>query len=97
MEETFEISNGINHAFCSSLAEAYLLGQHYATELQGEVTILVNGAKVDTVAPQPRSSELFGEIPPILEKMIADGYNPNAKDGDGDGLLQDGTKWERPV
>jgi hypothetical protein len=97
MEDQFEITNGINHAFCSSLAEAYVLGQHYATELQGEVTILVNGAKVDTVAPQPRSSKLFGEIPPNLEEMIADGYNPDAKDGDGDGYVQEGTKWERPV
>jgi hypothetical protein len=24
-------------------------------------------------------------------------YNPNAKDGDNDGVLQDGTVWERPV
>ena len=97
MEDTFEISNGINHSITASLAEAYLLGQHYATELQGEIAVYVNGAKVDSIAPQPRSSELFGEIPPILEKMIADGYKPDAKDGDGDGLLQDGTKWERPV
>jgi hypothetical protein len=32
-----------------------------------------------------------------LQKKIADGFNPNAKDGDEDGLLQDGTKWERKV
>ena len=25
----------------------------------------------------------------------ADGYNPDARDGDGDGLVQDGTEWER--
>lgn len=24
-------------------------------------------------------------------------YNPTAKDGDGDGLVQDGTQWERPL
>ena len=29
--------------------------------------------------------------------MIADGYNPDARDGDGDGLVQDGTEWERPI
>ncbi len=28
-------------------------------------------------------------------KKIADGYNPNARDGDGDGIVQEGTKWER--
>jgi hypothetical protein len=25
------------------------------------------------------------------------GYVPNAKDGDGDGMVQDGTEFERPV
>lgn len=24
-------------------------------------------------------------------------FNPDARDGDGDGLVQDGTEWERPV
>ena len=33
----------------------------------------------------------------ILEEMIADGYKPDARDGDGDGLVQDGTDWERPI
>ena len=39
------------------------------------------------------------EIPSgiILEQMIADGYNPDARDGDGDGMVQDGTQWERPI
>jgi hypothetical protein len=32
-----------------------------------------------------------------LQKKIADGFNPNAKDGDGDGLVQERTKWERKV
>lgn len=30
-----------------------------------------------------------------LEEMIADGYNPSARDGDGDGIVQEGTEWER--
>ena len=30
-----------------------------------------------------------------LYRKIAQGYNPNAKDGDKDGLLQEGTRWER--
>jgi hypothetical protein len=34
---------------------------------------------------------------PTLEEMIVDGYNPDARDGDGDGLVQDGTQWERLV
>ena len=32
-----------------------------------------------------------------LEEMVADGYNPNSRDGDGDGVVQEGTKWERSV
>lgn len=32
-----------------------------------------------------------------LQKKIEDGFNPNAKDGDNDGLIQEGTKWERRV
>jgi hypothetical protein len=32
-----------------------------------------------------------------LQKKIADGFKPNAKDGDGDGWIQEGTKWERKV
>lgn len=31
----------------------------------------------------------------ILEKKIKDGFKPNAKDGDGGGIVQEGTKWER--
>lgn len=30
-----------------------------------------------------------------LDKKIADGFKPNAKDGDNDGIIQEGTKWER--
>jgi hypothetical protein len=30
-----------------------------------------------------------------LQKKIADGFNPNARDGDKDGLVQEGTKWQR--
>lgn len=32
-----------------------------------------------------------------LYKKMADGYKPNAKDGDGDGIVQEGTKWERSI
>jgi hypothetical protein len=26
-----------------------------------------------------------------------EGYNPDARDGDGDGIVQEGTPWERPL
>jgi hypothetical protein len=32
-----------------------------------------------------------------LLKKISQGYNPNARDGDKDGLVQEGTRWERKV
>jgi hypothetical protein len=33
----------------------------------------------------------------LLQKKIKDGFNPNAKDGDGDKIVQEGTKWERII
>jgi hypothetical protein len=37
------------------------------------------------------------EPEPTLEELIDVGHNPDARDGDGDGLVQDGTEWERPI
>lgn len=31
------------------------------------------------------------------QDKINKGFKKNAKDGDGDGLVQDGTRWERNV
>jgi hypothetical protein len=31
----------------------------------------------------------------LKQDKINKGFNPNAKDGDKDGLIQDGTKWQR--
>ena len=33
----------------------------------------------------------------IREDRLQKGFKPNAKDGDKDGLVQDGTKWARKV
>ena len=32
-----------------------------------------------------------------LQKKIAQGFNPRSVDRDKDGLVQEGTKWERKV
>jgi hypothetical protein len=32
-----------------------------------------------------------------INVAVAAGYNPDAKDGDKDGIVQDGTIWERPA
>jgi hypothetical protein len=31
----------------------------------------------------------------IYEDKISKGYKPNARDGDKDGFIQDGTRWQR--
>ena len=31
----------------------------------------------------------------IKDDKILKGYSPNARDGDKDGILQEGTRWER--
>ena len=33
----------------------------------------------------------------LREDKIFKGYNPDALDADGDGWVQEGTKWERPT
>jgi len=48
--------------------------------------------KTSTSSEAP-AEETVEEIP-MEEK---EGYNPDAKDGDGDGKVQDGTEFERPV
>ena len=56
-----------------------------------------------------KSPQVVAEEPKIIEEPVveetiieepvveAEGFDPNAKDGDGDGFLQDGTPHQRPV
>ena len=46
---------------------------------------------------EPVVEEVVPVEEPTLEEKIADGYNPEARDGDGDGFVQDATDWERPI
>lgn len=46
---------------------------------------------------EPVVEEVVPVVEPTLEELVADGYKPNATDGDGDGMVQDATKWERPI
>lgn len=43
---------------------------------------------------KPEAVEPVVEVKPQPEKV---GFKPDAKDGDKDGFVQDGTKWERPI
>ena len=48
----------------------------------GAELVLMGDEPVETVAPKPKKKPAK--------------YVPEAVDGDGDGLVQDGTVWERP-
>jgi hypothetical protein len=36
-------------------------------------------------------------VTPVEETPVAEGFDPEATDGDGDGFVQDGTPFQRPV
>jgi hypothetical protein len=61
-----------------------------------EEPIVVEESVVEPVVAEEVIEEP-APVEPTLEELIADGYNPDARDGDGDGLVQDGTEWERPI
>lgn len=48
------------------------------------------GADLVLVTDEPTEAKSVAKKKPAK-------YVPNAVDGDGDGLVQDGTEWERPV
>ena len=46
--------------------------------------------------PSKKIKEVVAE--PVVEVKVEEvAFDPDAKDGDGDGFVQDGTKWQRPV
>jgi len=49
---------------------------------------------VEVSAPVVEITELSAPEAVAEKKEV---FNPNARDGDGDGLVQDGTIYERPV
>ena len=48
--------------------------------------------KTEVKGPQKKRTKKVA-APVVVEPA----FNPEATDGDGDGLVQDGTIWERPV
>jgi hypothetical protein len=53
-------------------------------------------AVVEPIVEEPVVEEPVEETPVIVVSE-PDGFNPDAKDGDGDGFVQDGTPFQRPV
>ena len=80
-----------------TLEEVTELMKEYGSEHQIEITVTttVSEPPAGEQTVDVSSEEVSGEQ--TLEEKIADGYNPDARDGDGDGIVQEGTKWERPV
>ena len=58
--------------------------------------LLESGAIEDSSKPAKKIEETKPE--PVVETPVAEeGFDPDATDGDGDGFLQDGTPFQRPV
>ena len=55
--------------------------------------------KEPEVTPEPEPTpEVIAEPEIVQEPVVeAEGFDPEAKDGDGDGFIQDGTPHQRPV
>ena len=55
----------------------------------GWLDLISNSATKTSAVPKKAAA------PKKKTAVAKSGYKPDAKDGDGDGLVQDGTKWER--
>lgn len=50
------------------------------------------------VSPAQAADPIFSSGPEeVTPVVVVEGYKPDAKDGDNDGFVQDGTEFERPV
>lgn len=69
------------------------------TRLSNEISSQYNPPITPLPLPWVKVEEPVLEVieEPVLEEMVADGYKPNTTSGDGDGLVQEGTQWERPI
>jgi len=51
--------------------------------------------KIEKTIVEEIKAEPVAEV--VEEPVVAEGFDPDATDGDGDGFLQDGTPHQRPV
>lgn len=54
-------------------------------------------ATITTPVPEPQPEQPEVPAEEAVVDVTAEGYNPDARDGDGDGLVQEGTPFEREV
>jgi hypothetical protein len=79
------------------MAVAWLVLEGSAKDLTGNLIGLTLLLWVVTFPFFRYEKEEEEEKPAPKKRLKKVAYNPKAKDGDGDGLLQDGTIWERKV
>ena len=92
---------GIGYSYNAEL-DAFIAPKPFASWILNEET----ADWVSPVGPAPAlteaevtagSSYVWDEENGEWDLTTPDGYNPNARDGDGDGIVQEGTPWERPA
>ena len=92
---------GIGYSYNAEL-DAFIAPKPFASWVLNEET----ADWVSPVGPAPTLTEAevtalsyytWDEENGEWDLTTPEGYNPDARDGDGDGIVQEGTPWERPV
>jgi hypothetical protein len=92
---------GIGYSYNAEL-DAFVAPQPFASWVLNEETadwVSPLGAAPELTEAQvtARSYYTWDEENGEWDLTTPEGYNPDARDGDGDGIVQEGTPWERPV
>lgn len=56
-----------------------------------------SAASIDDIKSAASIDDIEVKALPFRRRLRMEPYDPDAVDGDGDGIVQDGTPWERPV
>jgi hypothetical protein len=92
---------GIGYSYNAEL-DAFIAPKPFASWVLNEET----ADWVSPVGPAPSLTEAevtalsyytWDEENGEWDLTTPEGYNPDARDGDGDGIVQEGTPWERPA
>jgi hypothetical protein len=92
---------GIGYSYNAEL-DAFIAPKPFASWVLNEET----ADWVSPVGPAPSLTEAevtalsyytWDEENGEWDLTTPEGYNPDARDGDGDGIVQEGTPWERPL
>jgi hypothetical protein len=92
---------GIGYSYNAEL-DAFIAPKPFASWVLNEET----ADWVSPVGPAPALTEAevtalsyytWDEENGEWDLTTPEGYNPDARDGDGDGIVQEGTPWERPA